>query len=165
MHEQTRSRPLISRVGARLGAKLRSNIGGVIGGLLLLGGVGAGLFYMSGMTPRAAGQQEADQATSFMQALKTHDGTALAATLSPTYRAQLSVQTGAVGNANAERAQLNALAERAAIENYREVTAVSLKQGGVVHLFMTTANDPSGGQVEIPYTITVSADGLVDRVE
>jgi hypothetical protein len=165
MQEQARSRSLLSRVGARLGAQLRSNIGGIVGTVLLLGGLGAGLFYLSGMTPRASGQGQTDQAASFMQALKSHDGTALAETLSPSYRARLAVQTGAVSNTNAERARLNALAERASIDNFREVAAVPLKQGGAVHLFVTTATDPSGGQVEIPYTVTVSPDGLVDRVE
>src|SRR5215207_6501266 len=102
MREQVKSRSLLIRVGSRLRAKLRSNIGGLLMTVLLLGGIGAGLFTMGGITPGTGNREPTNQANSFMHALMTHDGNALAETLSPSFRASLAAQTGALGNANAE---------------------------------------------------------------
>jgi hypothetical protein len=154
--------PLMRRVLARLAHRARSNLAGLAlttFGLLLAVGLAA-----FALTRTTVHEPTVDRADQFMQALKDHDTDEMVQSMSARFRERLSVQSGLSANAALGRT-LEQVARQSMIVSYREITTEPLKQGGAVHLYLARSKDGQGDEADIPYTVTVSADGYVDKVE
>ena len=153
---------LTRRILARLGHRARSNLAGLAVTMFgLLVAVGMGTFAL---TRTAVHEPTVDRADQFMQALRDHDTDEMVQSMSARFRERLSVQTGLSANAALGRT-LDQVARQSMIVSYREITSEPLKQGGTVHLYVARSKDGQGDEADIPYTVTVSADGYVDKVE
>jgi hypothetical protein len=155
--------PMARRILARLAHRARSNIAGLA--LSLVGvalAVGLGAFAMTRTV--AIHEPPTDRADQFMQALRDKDSDQMVDAMSARFRQRLAVQRGLSAGTTLDRT-LDQVAQQSMIVSYREVSSVQLKQGGSVHLFIANSKDGQGDEADVPYTVTVSPDGYVDKVE
>jgi hypothetical protein len=156
-------RSILLRIAQRILTQVRSNIPTAF--MLVLGAsvlLAAGAAH-AGQTPRTV--EATDRASQFMLALQHHDAEAMVTTLSPRYREQIDPQSTLNPGSEIARRAFERVAQRSTIVGFREISTVSLKQGGSVHLFVAESGADEQSAMEVPFTVTVSPDGYVEKVE
>jgi hypothetical protein len=123
--------------------------------------VGLSAYAVMHMPTGAATIDRADQ---FMAALRDHDNEQLAQSTTPRFRERIALQS-ALGSSSLGRRLLGQSTQPQTIVSFREVGSVPLEQGGSVYFFIATSRDANGNEVEVPYTVTVALNGLVDNVD
>ena len=159
MSVQAPTRPLAARVIRRLGHRAQSNLAGLVVSVFGLAvAVGLGAFAITHIPSSGAQGDRADQ---FMEALRDHNTDEMVQSTTQRFRERIALQTALSSSPFGRRAT----GQPPAIVSFREVGSVSLKQGGSVHFFIASSKDANGNEAEVPYTVTVSQDGLVDNVD
>jgi hypothetical protein len=159
MSVQAPTRPFAVRVIRRLGHRLQSNLSGLavsVFGLAIAVGLGA-----FAITHMPSGGAQGDRADQFMEALRDHNTDEMMQSTTQRFRERIALQTALSSSSLGRRTT----GQPATIVSFREVGSVSLKQGGSVHFFIASSKDANGNEAEVPYTVTVAQDGLVDNVD
>ena len=160
MSVQAPTRPFVVRVIRRLGHRAQSNLSGLAVSVFGLAvAVGLGAFAITHLPP--SGGAQGDRADEFMEALRDHNTDELAQSTTQRFRERIALQTALSSSPFARRTA----GQTPTIVSFREVGSVSLKQGGSVHFFIASSKDANGNEAEVPYTVTVAQDGLVDNVD